>query len=211
MAATRVWSALVLLVLVFLGCSCQTTNPSSTSSVTATNTTSTKVLSTTTTVTPTTTPAAPSPPSAPQLLSRTNDSLSVNWTGTASFYMLQHGARGSLNDSLTNRTKVTTAMITGLIAGETYSIKVVAYNDATGGTGVPGPATNITTKPNSVSNIRVSGITGEKVKLEWAAPSGGGKWDIVNISCVNGTSCNAISVSYGVWETDMKSLEPGQT
>ncbi|XP_067950608.1 receptor-type tyrosine-protein phosphatase H-like [Watersipora subatra] len=156
-------------------------------------------------------PSAPSPPSAPQLLSRTTDSLNVSWTGNASFYVLQHGVGDTLNDSLTNRIKVTTAMITNLIAGETYSIKVIAYNDVTGGIGVPGQATNITTIPNPTgvpTAVRASTDSSTIATVSWSNPTNT-EWDDVTVSCQ--PSCTNQKVDNSTSTVDITGLTPGET
>jgi YD repeat-containing protein len=118
------------------------------------------------------------PPAAPTGLTvtgTTSTTVSLSWTappGSVSSYKVYVNGNAATTSPAT--VTGTTATVTGLTQGTTYSFTVAANNSAGPGalsTAVSGTTAEVT--PGAPSGLAVTGTTSASVSLSWTAPAGG--------------------------------------
>jgi len=162
--------------------------------------------------TPTPRPTAPTAPGSFTGTASSTSQVSLTWTastGASGYYLYNTTGGGStLVASLT--ATATTATVSGLSAGTTYSFRLDAYNS----TGTTSVTTQVTTLSSSSSlaaptNVTARAVTATSVQLSWTRVAGATSYAIL---WSNGTTTQNIgTVNSRTTSVTVTGLQPGTT
>jgi RHS repeat-associated protein len=162
-------------------------------------------------VTPTGTNTVPSAPQSPSATGSGNQQVNVNWLPPASrggaaisYYTVTSNPGG-----LTAQTTSTTASVTGLTGGTSYTFTVTATNAAgTGPASTPSNAVMAAAFPGAPVNVVATAGNGEAI-LNWTAPPSNGS-PIIGYT-VTSSPGGLVGTSTGPTTTDVVGLTNGTT
>jgi titin len=126
---------------------------------------------------------APAAPTAPRIAGKTTTSISLTWTAPESGgsyifdYKIEFNSGGTIWTIFNDGTSgTTTATVTGLTRGTTYTFRISAINGAGTSTASPASSSVITvTAPSAPSPPTITGKTFSSVSISWTAPDDGGR------------------------------------
>jgi len=162
--------------------------------------------------TPTPTPAAPTAPGSFAGTALSTSQVSLTWTASvgASGYYLYNTTGGANTLVASLSAAATSATVSGLSAGTTYSFRLDAYNT----TGTSSATTQVTTQSSSTSlaaptNVTARVVTSTSVQVSWAKAAGATSYAIL---WSNGTTTqNLGSVNSRTTSVTVTGLQPGTT